>query len=377
MALAVALLLVAMLFGRSLQEGLRADVGFDPDSVVAATINLGAPLDYDRERGLAFHRELMERLGALPGVEQVGLARYTPLSWMSSGGGVRRPEAADGQVVYARMNSVSPSFFETMGIEVVAGRDFDESDTTEGPPVVIVSETLAERLWPGESPIGKPLAGVIASTEPARVVGVVSRGHYLSMTDDDMPYVFQPFGRPYYTSMAVHVRAPGAEAATLRALADEVRAIDPDVAVSMPLRVSDLVRTGLFPQRIAAQLVGAFGAIGFVLAVLGIFGALAYQAGRRTREMGVRRALGATSGQVVWLIVRGGLLVAGLGCALGVIAGAGLSQVVRSFLFGIRPVDPLTFVSVPLLMCAGALGASVLPARRASAVEAHQVMRSD
>ena len=166
------------------------------------------------------------------------------------------------------------------------------------------------------------------------------------------PFVFFPYLQVPRWSMALHVKAPGAEAATLQALPGEVRALDPDVALWRATRARDLVGAGLFPHRFAAQLVGAFGLVGLVLAGLGVYGVLAYQVARSTRELGVRRALGATSRRLVGGVVRQGGLLAAAGCAVGTAAGAGLALEIRSFLFGVRPLDPVTFTAVPAALLA-------------------------
>jgi len=375
-ALAVTLLLAATLFARSLQRGLRTDIGFDPDGVVVATIDLGSPLDYDRERGRAFQRSLLQRIRALPRVERAGLSQYVLLSGSRSGGGVRRADARDAPIIHASYSSVSADYFETMRIDVVAGRGFTEADDEAAPPVVVINRTLADRLWPGQNPIGQLMQGVTGQ-QPAEVVGMTDVGRYTFLTEEPTAFVFLPYSQVYRASMALHVRAPGAEAATLRSIAEEVRMLDPNVALGMAGPARELVGIALFPQRFAAQLVGAFGGVGLILAALGIYGVLAYQVTRRTREFGVRRALGATSLRLVTSVVRLGAVLAAAGCAAGTIAGAGFGLAARSLLFGIRPLDPVTFVAVPALLFAVALLASWLPAVRASGVQPSEALRSE
>ncbi len=372
-ALAVTLLLTAALFARSLQAGLRADLGFDPDGVVAATIDLGPPHDYDLERGRAFQRELLDRIRALPGVQAAGMAEYVLLGGSTSGGTVRDADDPDKPGTDARRNTVTPGYMETLGIDIVEGRGFTDADAEGAPGVAVINRTLADRLWPGESPIGHRLAGV----GTVEVIGVTGPGKYVFLTEEPRGFVYLPYLQRYRSAMSLHVRAPGAEAATLRRVADEVRALDPDVAVSNAMPVEAVVGTGVFPQRFAAQLVGAFGIVGLVLAALGIYGVLAYQVARRTRELGVRRALGATAGRVVrGMLGRGGLLAA-VGCLAGMAAGAAVALGIRSFLYGIRPLDPVTFGVVPLVLLGAALVASWLPARRAAAVEPSVALRSE
>lgn len=374
-ALAVTLLLTATLFGRSLQMGLRADLGFVPDGVVAATVDLGPPLDYDEPSGRAFHRTLLERVEALPGVESAALSRYVLAAGSSSGGNVRRSDVPEAPEVNASYTLVSPGYLRTMRIELLAGRDFTDADDGGAPPVVVINQTLADRLFSGENPLGRHIEGFTSG--PAEIVGVTAPGRYAFITEDPRPFVFVPFAQVYRPSIAVHARAPGSEAATLRAIGEEVRALDPDVALSAAGPVRELIGFSLFPQRFAVQLVGVFGLVGLVLAALGINGVLAYQVARRTREIGVRRALGAGRRRVVGEVVVRGAIIAAVGCALGMIAGAGLAYVVRGFLFGIHPLDPVTFALVPAVLFAATVLASSVPALRASSVEASRALRTD
>jgi putative ABC transport system permease protein len=375
-SLAVTLLLTGTLFARSLQQGLRADLGFDADGVVAATIDLGAPLDYHGERAREFYRALIERVSALPGVQSAALSQHVLLSGSRSGGGASRPDAPEAVTTNVSVSSVTPGYFETMGIELVAGRGFTDADADGALPVVVINQTLADRLWPGASPIGRPVQQPWTS-QPAEVIGVASEGRYTFVTEAPTPFVFLPYLQVSRPEMSIHVRAPGAEAATLRAVANVVRQLEPNLAIRTPVRVADLVGTGLFPHRFGAQMVGAFGIVGLILAAMGIYGVLGYHVTRRTRELGVRRALGATGARVVRDVVGRGGFIAGVGCAVGMLAGGALAHVARGFLFGIRPLDPVTFTAVPLLLFCVAVLASWLPARRASHVQPSEALRVD
>jgi predicted permease len=372
-ALAVMLLLTAGLFARSLQSGLRADVGFEADGVVVARLDLGPPHAYDPERLQAFFSHLVERVSVLPGVEAAGLANIVFLSGERSGSNILRPDAPELPGVNAFFDVVDPTFFETVGVELVAGRGFTDRDALGSTPVAVVNQIVAERLWPGESPLGRRAH----ANGEVEIVGVVRTGRYVMVTETPSPAVFLAFAQSPRWAMALHARAPGREAATLRAIQEEVRALDPDVALEAPSTLEGLVGFALVPQRVAAQFVGLFGVVGLVLAAMGIYGVLAYQVARRTREFGVRRALGATSGHVIRHVVGRGALIAGVGCALGTAAGAGLALSIRTFLYGIQPLDPLTFIGVPAALFGVALVAGYLPALRASTVEAVEALRQE
>jgi hypothetical protein len=262
-----------------------------------------------------------------------------------------------------------------MRVSLLAGRTFTSADARGSERVAVINRTLADQLWPGESPIGHRIEGFGAG--PAVVVGVTGEGRYAVITETPRPFVFLPNAQVYRSDFAIHARAPGAEGATLRAIADIVRALDPDVAVGLSGPVNELVGVILFPQRFAAKVVGAFGLAGMILAALGIYGVLAFQVARRRREFGVRRALGATSARVVRTVIGRGAALAAAGCVVGVMAGAALARTVRSFLFGIDPLDPLTFAVVPVVLLGVALIASGIPAVRASAIDASEALKNE
>jgi predicted permease len=374
-ALTVTLLLVGTLFARSLRMGLETELGFEPEGAVAATIDLGPPLDYDEERGRAFHRALLERVRALPGVESAGLSRLVLATGSSSSDDVGRPDAPQIAQVNASYTVVDPGYFATMRITLEAGRGFTPSDDAGTAPVVVINHTLAERLFAGENPLGQRIEGF--GLPPAEVVGVTGDGRYAAITEQPRPFAYFPWTQSYRPSMALHVRAPGYEATTLQAIALEVRALEPNAALRQAGLIEEAISFSLFPQRFAAQLVGTFGVVGLVLAALGIYGVLAFQVARRTREIGVRRALGATSARVVRGVVGRASLVAAIGCAAGMLGGGALAVAARSFLYGIRPLDPITFIVVPAVLFGVALVASWLPAARAARVEATVALRSE
>lgn len=369
-ALEATVLLVAALFARSLRTGLTTDVGFTPSGVVAATMTVKG----DSAQGRAFQRTLLQRVRALPGVANAAWGRYVPLMGYRSSSDVH---SADDKNVRTNVsyNVVDPGYFETLRIPIVAGRGFKSTDTEGMPRVVVINRALAHRLWPGQSPLGRFVSGI--GVHRAEVVGVTPTGRYTFVTEAPEPFLYFSSLQSYHSTMALQVRAPGAEAATLRTLYRVVHRMDPDVALKTPVRLQDLVGTSLLPLRIAAELGGTFGLIGLLLAALGIYGVLAYQVTRRTREIAVRRALGATSSRVVGDVVRHGLFLAITGCVVGVVVGAGVARAVRSFLFGVHPLDPVTFVVVPALLFAVTLLASWLPARRTTAVEPSDALKSE
>jgi predicted permease len=373
--LSVLLLLVATLTARSFQRGLAMDPGFDPDGVVLATVDL-APHGYDGARGREFYRQLQEAARALPGVRNAATMEFVLLGFEGLGSDVSVPEALPGGVSRssAKWNAADPRFLETLGVELVAGRGFGDADDEAAVPVAIINETLAGRLFPGVNAVGRSIERGATALE---VVGVVRDGKYVYVAEGPTAYVFTPAAQSAPARMTLHVRAPGAEAATLRALEDIVRALDPNVPLENSGPMSRTVDLALLPYRLVAQVVGIFGVVGLVLAAVGVYGVLSFQVARRTRELGVRRALGARATDLLVLVLREGVVLAASGCAAGVALGAGVAHLLRGVLLGVGPLDPVTFLGVPAILFAVAILASTVPALRAGAVEAVRALNEE
>ena len=372
-AVAVTLLLSGVLFARSLREGLRVDLGFDPDGLVLATVDLGPPLDYDQQQGRLFQSTLLERIRAFPGVKHAALSQHAVFGQSRSGAMYSRPDKPDMPSIYSAGCIVSAGFLEAMGINKLSGRFFSEGDVEGATPVMVINQTLADRLFPGENPIGQRVRG--PSGMPHYIIGVTQTGRYHSAAERPTAFAYLPYNQRYSDHMVLHVRAPGAEAVTNQRLVDEVRRLDPNVALGSPTLITEIVGSELSPQRLGTQLIGAFGLVGLLLAATGVYGVLAYHMTLRTREFALRQALGATQNNLVLSVVIRGAFIAGVGCVLGVVAGGALANAMRSLLIGVRPLDPVTFVIVPALLFVVALFASYLPARRANGVDATEALR--
>ncbi|HEX8696358.1 MAG TPA: ABC transporter permease [Longimicrobium sp.] len=372
LAMSLLLLLSAGLFVRALQRALAVDTGFDPDGVVVASLDLGAH-GYDAERGQRLQRELLERVRATPGVLAAGLATMVPLSGEWDETRVRPAEGGD--TAAAGFNAVDGEYFRTLGIPLLAGRTFTDRDRTGAPPVVVINRTLGERLWPGRSPVGQRMQ---ANGMEAEVVGVVPDGKYESIREEPRAFLYVPAGQVYSERVTLHVRAaPGAEGAALGALRRELRALDPDLPLGAPMPMAAMTGAALVPQRIAAWLIGLFGVVGLVLAAVGVYGLLAYSVSQRTREIGVRMALGAERAAVLRLVLGQGAALVAAGVAVGLAGALAASRVLAGMLYGLSATDPLTFVAVPLLVAAAGLLASWLPARRATRVDPLVALRAD
>jgi predicted permease len=374
LALATVLLVTAGLFVRSLGAIVTVPLGFDPRDVQVASVSIGET--YSDEAGPLFYARLLEQVRAIPGVEAAGLAR-----WVLLGGGneSRGASALDGgdaaPTIDVEFNAVDPGFFEVNRVELVEGRLFTDADTGGTPSVAVVNQTLAERLWPGQSAIGR---GFRTGNLQHEVVGVVRNGVYVFASEEPQSYAYHPFAQAYRSPMALHVRSPGSMQSVAANVRDAVRALDPNVALGEWRSMEDVVSVNRFGQRFMAWLAIVFASIGLVLGALGVYGLLAVQVAQRGREFGVRMALGAKAQDVVLLVLGRGARVAMLGCAVGLALAVVAARALASLLyFAVSPYDPATFVLVPLVLMGAALLASVIPARRATRASPVATLREE
>jgi predicted permease len=372
-AVAVLLLITAGLFVRSLQKALHADPGFEADNLIVGSINL-APLGYDGARTHAFVDKLMPRLRAIKDVQGVGLSQLGLLSGNNMGSDVGIAEDTVSKETNAGLNSVDTAFFNVMKMKIVAGRNFNGTDGPGAPASVVINQALAKALWKNASPIGRQLR---RGSDRPTVVGVVSDAKYNSVTEKPLPYVFYPMSQDFPTMVTLHVRSTAPAGDMIERVRREVNAIEPALAIDMARPMSSFVDATVFPQRFAAGLVGIFGIIGLILAALGVYGVLAFQVAQRTREFGIRVAIGATETDVLGGVVRSGLRLAIIGAIVGLVLAAAATKLIAAFLFGIQPLDPITFVAVPLVLIAVALLASYIPARRATLIPPTEALRTD
>jgi len=274
-------------------------------------------------------------------------------------------------------NVVTPGFFSTMRVGLLRGRDFTPRDTAASAPVVIVNATLGRQLWGDADPIGRQVAidpGLSSAQRVATVVGVAADAQFVFL-GEHTPYVYAPLAQQYHPRVTLLIRTSGASVVpAVRAL---VRQMNPNLPVveAMPLR--DITAIGLVPQRIAAAVAGTLGVVGLLLAAMGIYGVTSFSVGRRTREIGIRMALGADRGSVVSLVLWQGVWLTLSGVAIGLALAAAGSQALRSLLFGVSALDPIAFGAAAAIFGLVALGASYLPARRAARVDPIVALRAE
>jgi predicted permease len=376
LAISTLLLVVAGLLVRSAGAIRQTEPGFDASHVRIGTVNL-ALIGTESGARVGFYRELRRRMEGVPGVESVGLARRVPVG--SIGRATERvaipgrdPLGPDGFV--AEANTVSPGFFRTLRVPVLAGRDFDDRDSPEAMPAVVVNETLASRLWPGDAAVGKSLRSAAGTTV---VVGVVANGKYNSLAEPSRPAIYFPVDQRFSARMTVFLRGSGASADLTGALRREVSEMNPDLPVLDTVALSDFLAVSSLPQRMAGSVTSALGLLGLILASIGLYGLLAYEVRQRGREIGIRIALGASPAAVTSLFLRRGGTLAARGMGVGLAIAFAASRLVEGLLFGVGSRDPLVFGLVAAFLSAVALAAAYVPARRGARLDAIVALRQD
>ena len=380
-ALSIVLLAGALLMVQSFYRVQRLQFGFNPDPVMTGRVILPDYRYADAAKRAAFTRDLLPRLEAIPGVESAAILNYLPLSGWSGWQDFTiegRPPVTGAAAPTAGFQSASEDYFKTMGIAVIAGRTFTPRDDQDAPPVVAVNQTLAQRYWPGQNPIGQRIV-VPAESGPKslEIVGVVGDIRAAGLEEPVEGEMYVPLAQNPSPILGLVLKTrldPATLAGQLRAA---VWSVDREQPVTFVMPLKELASESLAFRRAGMVLAGAFGALALVLAAIGIFGVLSYSVSRRTREIGIRMALGATRTEVASRIMGEGLVMTAVGIGIGVAAALGVSSFLRSVLFEVRPGDPLTYVAVAVILLAVAGMATLIPARRATGVDPLVALRAD
>jgi putative ABC transport system permease protein len=377
------LIVAAGLLLRALQRATDIDPGFNSVNVDVVSLDLSLA-GYTDASGPAFIREAIARARAMPNVEVATAAVDLPLDGGRKGfGRVRvpgRPQLPDGADAFrADWNIVEPGFFDTLKLRLVRGRDFTEADTAASLPVAIVNEALARSAWPAEDPIGKQLevsSAVGPGTQMLTVVGVAAGARLLWLNELAQGYLYVPLTQRYTDRISLLVRT-GDGRSTIGEMRTIIRSMNPNLPVTEAMPLSQITAVSLIPQRLAAAVAGSLGVVALLLAAIGIFGVTSYAVSRRTREIGIRMALGATREAVRGLVLRQALALAGTGVAAGLAIAAAASKLLESLLFGVSGLDPVTFAGACALFTAVTLIATYVPARRAMSIEPVDALRRE
>jgi len=333
---------------------------------------------YDEARGREFYKQLISRVDSLPGVRAASYVSALPLNLDISIHGIyvegqQYTRASDLPVLPS--GSVWPRYFETMGIPLLEGRDFTMQEDKEESRVVIVNETFARRFWPGQNPIGKRLSKGGPDKPRFEVVGVAKDGKYGTLGEAPQPFVYFPMAREYDSEVSLVVNTSVEPQSMINAIRREVERLDSNLPLYDVKTMSEHTRFLLFPLQAGAWVAGGFALLALLLAGLGIYGVMAYAVSQRTREIGVRMALGARGGDVMRLVVKQGMWLASVGLALGLAGALVLTRLMSSVLYGVGATDVATFFGVTLLLGLVVLVACYLPARRAAKVDPMAALR--
>lgn len=364
------------LFIRSLLHLESADPGFRPGNVIAASIAL-FPGQYSPAQGIRFYSQLLDHVSNLSGIRSACLAEFRPLTM---GRVIKRitPEGEDEQNSEAgitiQTERISPGYFKTLGIPLLRGRDFTPQDNAQSPQVAIINKTMAASLWPHQNPIGKQfkLQGENAYRE---VIGIAADIKYHTIWESPETHLYLPLAQEYAPELSLFIRTKGSPMNYLPQVQQAVGTLDKTVPVFGVETLEEQLKRSLSQPRMIATLLTLFAAIAFVLALIGIYGVVSYSVAGRTHEIGIRMALGAQRRDILKLVIGNGIKLALTGVGIGIVAALGLTRLMASLLYGVRPTDAGTFVVVSLMLLGVALLACYIPARRATKVDPMEALR--
>jgi predicted permease len=372
-AVSLVLLVVAGLFLRSARNAEHVYLGFNPAHILNLSMDT-QNIGFGKERSRQFYRDLKDRVRVLPGVVTVSTTSSVPMGYVSSSNrifpeGSTSTEAERGREI--QYESVDPAFFETMRIPLIRGRFFTEDDKEKTSRVAVVNEEMARELWPKQDPIGKRFRAKTADAEPVEIVGVTKQGKYTGPAEDPKPFFYVPQAQEPTEYRVLQVRTSGNPETLISVVRQQIHALAPELPV---FGVESMEKTleggnGLFIFRIATKLTGALGALGLILALVGVYGVISYAAAQRTHEIGVRMAMGADRNDILKMVLRRGMVLVGVGVAIGLVITFAATRGISSLLVDVSPSDPLTLALVALLLGGVGMLASFIPARRAMRVE--------
>ncbi len=388
LALSLVLIVGAGLFVRTVRKLVAQDVGFDREHVLMLRIETELA-GYKPDQLESLYQRMRDHLNVLPGVRDSALALYTPLrgdNWSGSVA-IARYTPEQNQQAFAAWNRVSAGYFDAMGIPVLLGREIGPQDTAKAPPVAVVNQTFARKYFPDGNPVGQRIGWSEGTKNLLEIVGVVQDTLHMDVRSEVPPMFFLPMtqkagdqgthsSRDDYAQDLV-VRAVGDPAKIAQEVRQALREVAPSLPITRVTTAKERVSANAGNEEMMAEIIGFFGGVAVLLAALGLYGLISYAAARRTNEIGIRMALGAKKGQVLWMVLRETLLLLGIGAGVGIPLTLGATRLVRAQLFGVEPYDPLTLALAVLLLTAVAVIAGYLPARRAAGVDPLVALRHE
>ncbi|HEX4945767.1 MAG TPA: FtsX-like permease family protein, partial [Blastocatellia bacterium] len=331
-------------------------------------------------QGREAEKRLLENVRALPGVKAAGIGDIIPVDLHMASS----PVFIEGQSLErtantprALSNRVSPGYFAAMQTRLLQGREFTEQDNEQAPRVAIVNETFARRFWPNTSPLGKRFRIGGSDSPLLEIVGVAQDGKYAGLNEEPRPFVYRPLWQARLSSSSLIVRAETEPQQLIAAVRRELQNLDPRLPIASTKTMTEHMSFALLPARLAASVLGSFGLLALALAAIGLYGVMAYSVAQRTRELGIRIALGASVREIHKLVIGQGMRLALLGIAIGLVISLGVMRLMKNLLFGVSATDPLTFLAIGGLLLTVALLACYLPARRATKVDPLIALRSE
>jgi macrolide transport system ATP-binding/permease protein len=376
-AVSLLLLIGSALFLKSFHTAQQIDPGFRSENLVIVSID-PALAGYDQKRGGQIASEIIEQIRRDPQVRTADLGQFVPLGFGGEGRTIvaeGRDENAESNRKIANISAVTPGYFETMRIAILRGRDLNKEDGSENAPkVAVISETMAKTFWPGEDAIGRRFR-YYNRQGSFEVVGVARDVKAITLGETPVPMLYTPFRDLPDGGITIFIHTVGAPGPMLAEAHRVIRNIDNHISIPYEKTVAQHLAFALWPSWMGAVLLGSLGLLALVLASVGVYGVMAYSVSQRTRELGIRMALGAQSGQVLQLVLRQGMLLAGIGMVLGLLAAFGSTRLASTFLYGVNPSDPTVFIAVTSLLAAAAFAACYFPARRALNIDPVMALR--